>query len=192
MFGDGRQVRNGFAQFHAALAMPAELERAGQQHVGIVGLMDLDPVRVRLSGPLRQLGLGIEQVHLAGAAVLDELDHRLRRTRKVAVPRLQVVVGEAVLFGFQHAAEGHAAHAESTHFQQFAAGDGMRKNVPDHGSKSLSPVDLICPQCYAVERRLSSRPDRVGRRGLRPCTLPHHRTYRFQYPAVGVTRGPME
>ena len=31
--------------------------------------------------------------------------------------------------------------------------------------------------------------DRVGRRGLRPCTLPHHRTYRFQYPAVGVTQG---
>jgi hypothetical protein len=25
-----------------------------------------------------------------------------------------------------------------------------------------------------------------GARDLRPCTLPHHRTYRFQYPAVGV------
>ena len=40
------------------------------------------------------------------------------------------------------------------------------------------------------EGRLSCRPlDRVGRRGLRPCTLPHHRTYRFRYPAVGVTIG---
>ena len=39
-------------------------------------------------------------------------------------------------------------------------------------------------------RRFSCRPlDRVGRRGLRPCTLPHHRTYRFRYPAVGVTIG---
>ena len=28
--------------------------------------------------------------------------------------------------------------------------------------------------------------DRVEDRGLRPCPLPHHRIYRFQYPAVEV------
>ena len=31
--------------------------------------------------------------------------------------------------------------------------------------------------------------NRVECRGLRPRTLPHHRTYRFRYPAVGVTIG---
>ena len=33
----------------------------------------------------------------------------------------------------------------------------------------------------------ASTPDRVGYWGLRPSTLPHHRTYRFRYPAVEVT-----
>ena len=32
---------------------------------------------------------------------------------------------------------------------------------------------------------MNRAPDRVGYRGLRPGTLPHHRTYGFPYPAVG-------
>ena len=82
---DCSQVWKRLAQLNAALSVLAELERAGHQHVGIVGLMDFDPVGVRLARPFRQLGLGIEQVHLAGAANLHELDHGLRPSREVAL-----------------------------------------------------------------------------------------------------------
>ena len=53
----------------------------------------------------------------------------------------------------------------------------------------LVPVSLA--HCPPLPRTFTTL-DRVECRGLRPCTLPHHRTYRFQYPAVGVTRGSFE
>ena len=75
------EVGRRLAQLDTALPVLAKLKGAGEQHVCVVGLVDLDPVRVRLTGALRQLGLGVEKVHLAGAAVLDHLNHSLRPAR---------------------------------------------------------------------------------------------------------------
>ena len=44
--------------------------------------MDLDAVGVGLAGAFGQFGLGIEQVHLAGTAILDELDDGFGRAGK--------------------------------------------------------------------------------------------------------------
>ncbi len=54
---------------------------------------------------------------------------------------------------------------------------GKKVAVPIGGKKAAVPI---------------GGKNRVECRGLRPRTLPHHRTYRFQYPAVGVTRGSFE
>ena len=55
--------------------------------------------------------------------------------------------------------------------------------VPIGGKKVAVPIGAAVP---------IGDKNRVECRGLRPRTLPHHRTYRFQYPAVGVTRGSFE
>ena len=54
---------------------------------------------MRLAGAFRQLGLGIKQVHLAGAAVLDHLNHGPRPARKGTLARFQIAVELAFLFG---------------------------------------------------------------------------------------------
>jgi hypothetical protein len=58
----------------------------------VIGLMDLNAIRMRLAVPLGQFRLWIEQIHLAWTAVLDQLDHGLCRTRKVTRSRAQVAV----------------------------------------------------------------------------------------------------
>ena len=98
--GHRSQVGQCLAQLDAALPVLAELEWAGQQHVGVIGLVDFDPVGVRLARPFRQLGLGIEQVHLAGTAILHKLDHSFRRAREVALAWFQIAVDAPVLIRF--------------------------------------------------------------------------------------------
>ena len=59
------------------LALPGELEGRGEQVARLLVEVDLQPARVGLAVPLRQLGLGVEQVHLARPAVLEQADDRL-------------------------------------------------------------------------------------------------------------------
>src|ERR1044072_7668378 len=54
--------------------------------------MDLDAIRVRLSATLGEFRFRIEQVHLAGTTVLDELDNGFSSSRKVAPARFEVIV----------------------------------------------------------------------------------------------------
>ena len=47
------------------------------------------------------------------------------------------------------------------------------------------PAPIHCGKLTDETKRFSYRIDRVGCRGLRPGTLPHHRTCGFPHPAVG-------
>ena len=58
----------------------------------IARLMDLDAIGMRLTGASRQFGLGIEQIHLAGAAVLNQLNDRLGFGGKVRAAGRQIAV----------------------------------------------------------------------------------------------------
>ena len=60
-------------------AVPLELERAAEPGAGLLRVHVVDEAGAGLLAvPLVQLRLGIEQVHLAGAAVLEEVDDALR------------------------------------------------------------------------------------------------------------------
>src|SRR5713101_6105823 len=50
------------------------------------------------------------------------------------------------------------------------------------------PGHVTSPLAGTPARRLINEVDRVGCRGLRPGTLPHHRTCGFPHPAVGPSR----
>ena len=52
----------------------------------IVGLMDLYAVGMRLAASLGQLRLGVEQVHLAGSAILHQLNDGFGRAREMTFP----------------------------------------------------------------------------------------------------------
>src|SRR5262249_9754567 len=66
-------------QLHSALAVLFELEGASQNVSGLFVEMDFEiAARVGLAVPFRQLGFGIEQVHLAGTAVLKQTDDGFR------------------------------------------------------------------------------------------------------------------
>jgi len=88
-----RDVREKIREFHAALAMLAKLARASEH-----GSSRLDEGQFQVLGqrgwkrfamPLIQLGLGIEQVHLAGRALHKQEDHVLRLWREVGLLRRQ-------------------------------------------------------------------------------------------------------
>ena len=70
------KVRQGIGNPHAALAALGKLERAFHQRPGRFGKLDFagDLREVILPVPLVELVLGIEQVHLARAAVHEQVD----------------------------------------------------------------------------------------------------------------------
>src|SRR6266496_285100 len=84
----GKHLRD----FHAAFPMSAKFKRTWQQYIVIVRLMNFDAVWMRLAAPLGQFRFRIEQVHLAGAAILHQLDHRLRRSGEMTRSRSQVAI----------------------------------------------------------------------------------------------------
>src|SRR5438477_9067423 len=76
--GNRSGMRQQLAQLHPALAELLELVRAAKAVSLLLVEMDLQvTARIRLSVVLRQLGLGIEQVHLARAAMLEQADDGL-------------------------------------------------------------------------------------------------------------------
>jgi len=62
---------------HPALPVLRELEGAAHQGPGALRILDFagDLVEIRAAVVLVQLRLGIEQVHLTGAAVHEQVDH---------------------------------------------------------------------------------------------------------------------
>ena len=68
----------------------AEFKRTRKQYVVIVGLMDLHAVGMRLAAAFGQLRLGIEQVHLAGPAILHQLDDGFGRAWEMTLPWKQI------------------------------------------------------------------------------------------------------
>src|SRR5204863_4823339 len=77
---------------HSTLSIFSESELGRKKDIGIVRLVDLDAIRMRFTCEPGQLRLGIEKVHLAGSAVLNELDHGLCFSGKLGAPRPQIVV----------------------------------------------------------------------------------------------------
>src|SRR5262249_9687426 len=67
--------------FHARLAGRLERERRRQELPHLRVKMRFHLAGVGLTVPFVQLGLGIEQVHLAGTAVLKKANHGLARGR---------------------------------------------------------------------------------------------------------------
>jgi len=84
-----------------------EGEGTGEERVDVVGLMDLDAAGERLAGQFLEDGLGVEEVHLAGAAVLDKLDDGFGFGGEMGGAGLDVVDGG----GLQHVGEDDGAEA---------------------------------------------------------------------------------
>jgi hypothetical protein len=73
---DAGGVGEHLGDVHAGLPVFFEGEGAGKERVDVVRLVNLDPARQGLARVFQKSRFGVEQVHLAGAAVLDELDNR--------------------------------------------------------------------------------------------------------------------
>src|SRR5262245_19177727 len=116
-------MRQYLGQLHAGLAALDELEWAAQDFVGVAHLIQLNATRNRLAGPLLKFRFGIEQVDLAGTAILHEVDHGPGRRRKVSRARLKILRKRAGagLFFMQQTGESEAADAETGAFQESAA-----------------------------------------------------------------------
>ena len=98
------QVRHHVGQLDTGLAVPLELEGRGHEAARFVDELDgagQIPSR-RLARVTLQGGLGIEQVHLAGSAVHEELNDGCRLGVEMRLARLEVVdpVTDSVQVGF--------------------------------------------------------------------------------------------
>ena len=80
------EVRHRVGDPRAALAVPGELERAAHDRAGALDDLDLagDLVEVALAVLLVEHRLGVEQVHLARAAVHEQMDDGLGLRRRSA------------------------------------------------------------------------------------------------------------
>ena len=86
---DPSQVRNELADHHSRLAMRLELERRSQKVPRLLVKVDLERAGIGLAVVLGERGLGVEQVHLAGTAVLEQADDRFG-PRSAIGPGLQL------------------------------------------------------------------------------------------------------
>src|SRR5579883_1010699 len=113
---------------HAAAAVPCELERAAHQSAGGADVLDFSryPLEIRLAVMLVEHWLGIEQIHLAGAAVHEEVDDGLGPAREMRRARLEILGrsllcrGHAVSIAAQQIGQGGALNA---------AGDAREKTA---------------------------------------------------------------
>ena len=97
--GHRADVRQQLGQFHSALAVLPKAEGRAHQQIGLATrLKALDMLRMPLAAALLQLGLGIEQIDLAGPAVLHQQNDRLRPSRKMAGPRRKITPTGPLLF----------------------------------------------------------------------------------------------
>src|SRR5579872_4740796 len=109
--------------------MRAELERAGHQLIAVSRLEYLDLLGIDLAVARLQLGLVIEQVHLAGPAILEQQDHRPGLGREMPGAREQIEPLPCRLFGLagrqqpvarEKMREGQRAEAERRLLQERA------------------------------------------------------------------------
>ena len=108
-----------------------------------------------------------------------KLPHFSRKSRTFILPADQI---SAALFltscpqyGRRNSAGGPSLFTFHSHIQRLK-----------HSNRA-GPLQGLCRLRRFEANRWTTERDRVEDRGLRPCPLPHHRTYRFQYPAVEVT-----
>ena len=88
------QMRQDFRQPDARLPVPGELEGAAHQGPGLFRVLHVGDghlVQVGLSVMLVQQGLGVEQVHLAGPAVHEEVNDGLGLGLEMGTAGLEVV-----------------------------------------------------------------------------------------------------
>ena len=78
-------VRQGLRNVHPALPPLLKFEGRREQCVCVAGLVNLYAVWMGLAGVFGEQGFGIEQIHLAGTAVLDQLYNGFRSSGKVAL-----------------------------------------------------------------------------------------------------------
>jgi len=94
---------------HAGLTVFLKGEGTGEEGIDVVGLVDFDAAREGLASVFLEGGFGVEQVHLAGAAVLDELNDGFGFAGKV--------------LAVEEAGEGERAEAEGGSFEELAASE---------------------------------------------------------------------
>src|SRR5262249_9663196 len=95
--------------------LTAEAKRAGHQQVLLAARLQLlDRSGVFLAVALVQLGLRVEQVNLAGAATLEQQDHRFRTAWEIAPAGAQVGrAGRQKPVGLQQGSEGGRSQAKA-------------------------------------------------------------------------------
>ena len=90
---DRAQLRHQLRHLHAGLAVALELERRGHHHADLAGELDLaeDVAARRFPRVFLERGLGVEQIHLAGSAIHEQVDDRFRLRLEVRAFRRHVV-----------------------------------------------------------------------------------------------------
>ena len=83
---------NYFRELHSALAVVPEGEGTSHQDVLVGELERFDALGVWFPAALCQLGLRVEELHLAWPAVLHQLDHRLGGSGEMARSRSKIGV----------------------------------------------------------------------------------------------------
>ena len=141
-----RRMRQPIADFDAAFAMPLEHARAGhdlgarfdESQLQVSG----ERFRKRLAVPLAQSGLGIEEIHLARGARLEQENDVLRRGFKVGLSGRERVRSPDI--GFRRAAFDRkqmdkARHAQTAQaaVQKIAARPDAMKVGKGHADHSL-------------------------------------------------------
>lgn len=111
-------VREHLGDVHAALAVLLEREGTGEKRVDVVGLMDFDAARERFAREFLEDRFRVEEVHLAGPAVLDELNDGFSFGGKVGWAGLEIIHGG----GLQHVGKHDGAETESGAFEELASG----------------------------------------------------------------------
>ena len=115
--GVGEHLRD----VHAALAIFLEFEGGGEEGVDVIGLVDFDAAGEGFAGHFVKEGLGIEEIHLAGAAVLDELDDGFGLGGEMDGAGVQIRI-DGGRGGLEEAGEGDAAEAKGRALEELAAG----------------------------------------------------------------------
>ena len=134
------QVRHGIGNPHATLPMPGEPERAAHQRAGTLRAFHLasDLVEVFFTMMLVEERLGIEQIHLAGAAGLKACGG----------------ISAQTFFLAEQPGEGRPGNATGNALEPIPAGHRPRQNV-FHLSHACHPFASTTP---ARPRPVTSQP----------------------------------
>ena len=174
----GNRTRMGqqLGEFHAAFPVRAKTERRAEQVFCRVIEVDLELSRVGLPAKTRKLGLGVEQVHLARSAVLEETDDRLgagrvmgrRLGQRISATR----IAPGAKFPLKQVGQCEGTDPAGVIGQEGSPIDAERMGVELHADSGSKVTRHIKMRCWpAASDRNRSKPARGDSFHFRKCGL---------------------